>query len=147
MQTLPSSRKTPELIALENFANKATAHILEVNPYNYEEYQKLLVKEIAPNLLSQLKKQGICASSNDQIQQNIKVMNLQHKRCLVRIDSTSFPSKATTQGLIPIEVQGTCVKTLNDISKASRFDLLYLVGTHVGTKEPMIASVQIKKLD
>ena len=119
MQILLSNLKIQNLIALESFANRATAHIFEVNPYTYEEYQKSLEKEIAPNVLSSLKKQGICASSKEQIKQNIKIMSLNHKRCLVRIDSTDFPSKATAEGLIPIEVQGTCVKTFNDISKAS----------------------------
>jgi hypothetical protein len=139
--------KDPELIAFESFANKVTAHIFEVNPDTYNEYQKLLSREIAPNVLSQLNKAGIYASSKDQIQQNIKAMNLQHKRYLIRIDSTNFPSKATAQGLIPIEVQGTCVKTLNDTSKASRFDVLYLVGTSKETKEPMVASIEIKRFD
>jgi hypothetical protein len=139
--------KDAELIALENFANKVTAHIFEVNPYTYEEYQNAISKEVSPAVFSLLKKNSITPLSQDQIKQNIGAMTAHHKRCLIRIDSTSFSGKATSKGLIPIEVQGTCVKTLNDISKASKFDVLYLVGTHVGTKEPIIASIEIKKFD
>jgi hypothetical protein len=139
--------KDPELIALQHFTKRVTAHLFELNPSSYAEFQKSLDKEIDPNVLSQLKKQGLCANSKDQIQKNIQLMDKTHKRCLIRIDSTSFPSRATAQGLIPIEVEGICVKSLNDLSKASKFDVLYLVGRRVGTKEPMIASVEIKKFD
>ncbi len=140
--------KDPELINLETFAKSVTTHLFELNPATYPDFQKSLEKEIAPNVLSQLKKQGICANSKEQIQQNIKAMDVSRKRCLIRIESTGFPSQATAQGLIPIEVQGTCVKSLNDLSTASKFDVLYLVGRQLGTKSfhPMIASVEIKKI-
>jgi hypothetical protein len=139
--------KDPELIALENFARKVTTELFELNPSTYSEFQKSLEKDIAPDVLSQLNKKGLYANSKTQIQKNIQLMDVSHKRCLIRIDSTFFPSKATAQGLIPIEVQGSAVKTLNDMSKASKFDVLYLVGTRTGTKEPIIASIEIKKFD
>jgi len=139
--------RDPELIALEAFANKVTSHIFEVNPYTYEEYQKSLEKEVTPDVLSLLKKHGITPMSQEQLSNNVKDMTIHHKRCLVRIDSTDFPSKATAQGLIPIEVKGTCVKTFNDVSKATRFEVIYLIGDRPKTKDPIVASLEIKKFD
>lgn len=139
--------KDPELLSFENFANQVTTHLLEINPNTYSSNQKALTKEVAPDVYSLLHKKGMCAGSKEQIQENLKSMNANNTRCLVRIESTDFPSKATSQGLIPIDVRGTCIKTVKEASKASKFDILYYVGNKTGTKEPMVASIEFKKFD
>ncbi len=139
--------KDKELVDLENFAKKVTIELFELNPSTYSEHQKSLEKEIAPDALAKLKAKGIYADSKDKMRQNIKAMNINHKRCLISIHSADFPSQATSQGLVPIEVKGTCVRSINDISKASEFNVLYLVGTRAGSKDPIMASVEIKIFD
>ena len=139
--------KDPELLALGNFADQATLHLFEANPLTYEQYQEALEQDIAPNILSQLRAKGSIAKSKEQAKQISQTMENTHQRCLIKIESTTFPQKATAQGLIPIEVQGTFVKTSNDVSKLSKFDVLYLVGNIPKTKKPIIASIQIKKFD
>ncbi len=139
--------KDPELIALGNFADLATMHLFEMNPATYEQYQGALEKDIAPNILAQLRAKGTCAKSKDQVKQIAKSMEKNNQRCLIKVEETTFPEKATAQGLIPIEVQGICVKTTSDTSKASKFDVLYLIGDNPKTKQPMVASVEIKKFD
>jgi len=139
--------KDPELIALRNFADQATTHLFEQNPLTYEKYQNMLDRDIAPNLLVQLKAKGTCAKSKDEIKSTVKSLDKTNNRRLILVQSITFPSKTTPQNLVPIEVQGTCVKTTNDISTASKFDVLYLIGTNVKTKQPIIASLEIKKFD
>ncbi len=137
--------KDPELIALGNFADQATIHLFEMNPNTYEQYQSLIEQDFAPNILSQLKARGACCKSTAEVRKTLEEMQKSNQRVLIRIQSTTFPSKATKIGLVPIEVKGSYVKSINNISKASNFDVLYLIGNSVTTKRPIVASIEIKK--
>ncbi len=139
--------KDPELIALGNFADQVTLHLFEMNPSTYEQYQGMLDKDLDPALLTQLRSKGSCAKSKEQVKQAVQTMTKTNSRALIHIESTTFPSTATPQGLVPIEVQGTSVKTEKDISRASKFDVIYMIGTNVKTKQPLVASFEIKKFD
>ncbi len=137
--------KDPELIAMGKFADQVTIHLLEMSPATYEGYQTSLAKDLAPDVLVKLKTSGVCAKSEAEAAEKAKSIEQNNKRCVIQIESTSFPSRTTAGGLVPIEVTGSCVKSENYTSKGSKFDVLYLVGTNVKTKQPIVASVEIKQ--
>ena len=137
--------KDPELITLGKFAERVTEHLLDMNPATYQEYQASLVDDLAPSALAQLMAHGQCAKSTSEAAQTAKTIEQNSRRCIIQIESTSFPGKATSKGLVPIEVKGNCIKSQNYTSKVSKFDVLYFVGTNVKTKRPIVASIEIKQ--
>jgi len=137
--------KDPELVNLGKFAEQVTKHLLDMNPTTYQKYQAALIDEVSPDALNLLKTNGHCAKSDAEAVKTASLAEKSGQRCIVQIESTSFPGKATSNGLVPIEVKGNCIKSENYISKGSQFDVLYLVGTNIKTKHPIIASVEIKQ--
>jgi len=142
---LKPTAKDPELLALGKFAEQVTVHLLAMNPNTYQEYQADLVNDLAPDALAQLMTHGVCAKSASEAAKTAKTIEQTNQRCLIQIQSTSFPSRATTRGLVPVEVTGNCVKSQGYTSKGSKFDVFYLIGTNVKTKRPIVASVEIKQ--
>jgi len=138
--------KDPELLTLGKFAEQVTKHLLDMNPSTYQSYQASLVEELSPDALTQLQANGHCAKSVSDAIKVAKNADKNGQRCIIQIESTSFPAQATSHGLVPIEVKGSSIKSENYISKGSSFDVLYFIGTNVKTKRPIVASVEIKQL-
>src|SRR5579871_90022 len=89
--------KDPELVSLGKFAEGVTKHLLVMSPSTYVEYQTALAEELAPTALSQLIAKGQCAKSREEAVKTAKTIEQNSQRCLVQIDSTSFPGKATSK--------------------------------------------------
>jgi hypothetical protein len=134
--------KDPELQSLQKFANDVTVHLKDTSPATYEQYQSLLIEEVAPGVLNQLKAHGWCAKSAAEA----KILAKTQVACIVNLNPTDFPAKATETGLVPVEISGNVVKAGSTTSgkKAAKFHIVYLVGTNRVTHKPIIASVQIR---
>jgi hypothetical protein len=138
--------KDPQLLSLGKFAEQVTKHLLDRNPSTYENYQAALVEELSPDTLTQLQANGRCAKSASDALKVAREADKNGQRCIIQIESTSFPAQTTSTGLVPIEVKGSSIKSENYISRGSSFDVLYFIGTNVKTKRPIVASIEIKQL-
>jgi hypothetical protein len=144
--TLEPGKKDQELIGMESFARDVTVHLLDTSPGTYEKYQAMLVSEVAPGVMAQLKAKGLCAKSPVEIKSRVAAMSKAKRECEVKVEQTDFPSKVTPEGLVPVEVTGTIVVSTNEAKgKPSKFHFVYGIGTSKSTHKPIVASVTFSK--
>jgi hypothetical protein len=137
--------KDPQLKTMEDFVRIVSVHILEVDPSTYAEYQNMLTTEVAPGVLSQMKKRHLAAQSAAEVKSRVDQLTKSNESTKVQIETAEFPSRATETNLVPIEVKGEVVKTSGDTKgQPSKFDIIYLVGINKSTQLPIIASLQMK---
>jgi hypothetical protein len=137
--------KDPQLLALEQFARGVALHLMNTDPKTYEGYQHTLTQEITPGVLNKLKERGTCPKSEADIKANLATMTNAKRGCLVEIESSSFPERATSAGFVPVEVKGKVTNQVGDSQeKPSAFDLILLIGTNKNTQKPVVTSIQFK---
>lgn len=127
--------------SIDVFARSVTQHLLDSSYINCEGNISALRKELAPNVLTLLVQGKELPANDTELMALIKDMTERKQVCSVRIDSikTGDPN---ANGLIPVEVQGTCdIHSSSDTSEQP-FRFQYLVGQHRETQAYLIAQFQ-----
>jgi hypothetical protein len=125
--------KDPQLVAMQEFAEKVAGQLYDRNPSTYVQSQQQLSNEIAPTTLKELKAHGLCAKSAADATAKSKTLKPEGE---FKIENSSF-LKATDNGLIPVEVKGTA-------ADKTKFDVVLLIGLNKTSKLPLVVSVTAK---
>jgi len=125
--------KDPQLLQMQQFAEKVAGQLYDRNPATYVKSQQQLGSEIAPSTLKELKAHGLCAKNSGDAAAKAKTFKPEGE---FKIDDSSF-LKATDNGLIPVEVKGVT-------AEKEKFDIIFLIGLNKKTNTPLIVSVSGK---
>lgn len=126
---------------VEVFTRGVTQHLLDSSYINCEGNITALRKELAPNVLQLLMQAKELPANDTELMALIKDMSERKQTCSVRIDSVKT-GDPTANGLIPVEVQGTCAIHSSSDTSEQPFRFQYLVGQHRETQAYLIAQFQ-----
>jgi hypothetical protein len=138
--------KDQELVKLQDFARSVAKHIYDNDPHTYMNSQDALRKEVTPQILRQLQDRSLSPKSGPEAKQKLELMRESDGEGGVKIEWADFAGKATSSGLVPVEVKGV----RGNATHAEKFDIVLYVGYKpklpgAKSQEPLIGEIEFKK--
>jgi len=138
--------KDQELLKLQSFAKSVAKHIYDNDPNTYMDSQDALREEVTPQILRQLQECSLSPKSGPEAKKKLQSMRENDGEGGLKIEWADFAGKATSSGLVPVEVKGV----RGNATHAEKFDVILYVGYKPKTEgaksqEPIIGEIEFKK--